>query len=265
VFKQFWSIAKVSSLTALIFFSEYLGYSISSIFAAKLGELSYAKHIDISNINSLNYIFSYAFLNTTAIIVGNFVGQNTPQNIKKSVKYIIALAAIIEAAIITIYIFFQEQLIVFFSENEMVSGESMNRLIIIMSVYGALDMLQAILQGILRGLSIIKSVTIYSLTIFIIVQPTLYYIFIYWLEMELEGIWIAMVICLFVLNLIYIVFIYIKVDINKVCMEYDIMNVSRETIQASFYGMTEDDDELDQCNYKFKVNKISMITCRTDL
>lgn len=264
MFKKFWSIAKVSSLTALIFFSEYLGYSISSVFAAKLGELSYAKHIDISNINSLNYIFSYAFLNTTSIIVGNFVGQNTPENIKKSIKYIIFLAAFIESIIITIYIFFQEQLILFFSENEMVTGVPMNKLIIIMSIYGALDMLQAILQGVLRGLSIIKSVTIYSLTMFIIVQPTLYYIFIYWFKMELEGIWIAMVICLFVLNLVYIVFICKKVDINKVCVEYD-LNTSRETIQASFFGMTEEDDELDRSKYKFKINRISMITCRTDL
>jgi MATE family multidrug resistance protein len=263
IFKKFWKITQLSTLTAVIFFSEYLGFSISSIFAAKLGELPYAKHIDISNINSINYVLSYAFLNTTAIIIGNYVGQNSPENIKKSVKHIIFLALGFETVIVACFIIYQKKLILFFSENGGVSDAHLNNLIIIMCIYGALDIFQAILQGILRGLSIIKNVTIYSLTLFLVVQPTLYYVFIYWLGLELEGIWMALVICLIVLNTIYLFFIRFRVNVSTVCSEYD-LNISRDTIQASFDG-NEFEDELDRSNYVFKINRVSRITSRTDL
>ena len=250
-FINFWKIVKISTISAFIFFSEYIGYSISSIFAAKLGDLAYAKHLNLSCINSLNYMINYGFLNSTSIIIGNYVGQNSPTNIKKSIKYLIIIAFLIEIPLISIFIFFQKRFIIFFSENYLVSNADMNDLIILMSIYGALDLFQAILQGILRGLGLIKTVSFYSITLFLVVQPSLYYMFIYWANLELEGLWAALVICLIVLNSIYLALLLFRVDINKICRDFK-NNLNKDIVDVVKYEEEE---------YSVKINCIS----RSDL
>ena len=224
IFKDFWKITKLSSYSAILFFAEYVGFSVSGFFAAKLGEISYAKHLIISNITFIPYVLNYGFLNTVSILIGNYVGENRSKKIKQFIKYILIMSLITEAFTIIFVNVFNKSLVHFFNDNEIISYVPMSTLVFIMSIYSVMDMLQSILQGILRGLGIIHQMVYYSVSIFLIIQPTLNYLFIYVFKLDLEGLWIAIVLTMTFLVFVYQAYICFKIDIEKVCTEYELLN-----------------------------------------
>ena len=228
IFKGLWETTKLSSYSAVLFFAEYIGFSVTNFFAAPLGEISYAKHLIISNISYIPFVVNYGFLNTVSILIGNYVGENRNKKIKKFIKYILIMSLITEAFTMILLNIFNKSLVHFFNENEIISNVPMSTLVFIMSIYSVMDMLQSILQGILRGLGIIHQMVYYSVSIFLIIQPTLNYLFIYVFKLDLEGLWIAIVLTMTFLVFVYLGYICFKIDIEKVCTEYELISIQNK-------------------------------------
>ena len=220
IFKGLWETTKLSSYSAVLFFAEYIGFSVANFFAAPLGEISYAKHINVSNISNIPYIFNYGFLNTVSILVGNYVGENNPVKIRKFIKLMIIITLITEAFIMIFINVFQNSLVYFFSENDYVYSGPMGTLVFIMSLYGFMDMIQSVLQGILRGLGTIHHMVYFSISIFIILQPILNSLFIYLFKWGLDGLWIGIVLTISFLVGVYLAYLWFNVNIEKVCLDY---------------------------------------------
>ena len=221
VHENIFSVLKISLMSAMFYYSEIIGWSISNIFATNLGEVQYAKFIALENVFLLNAILSYGFLNTVSIIVGKYVGQNQPLKIRKAIKCLYFMGIILEVPVILLFYFFPYSFLKFFAENDLVyKSDDVPLLVSILILVAVLDLSQNILQGVLRGLNLIKQITLISILIFFVLLPTLCYISIKWLEYGLISIWISMTICMFLLNISLIYYINL-VDIEAICNEYE--------------------------------------------
>jgi MATE family multidrug resistance protein len=215
------SLLKASLFSMITVYAEYCGYSFSNIFAARLDELSYAKYIVLSYIFGITYSLAYATLNTTSIMVGNYVGQNSPENIEKSKYYIPGTAYLIQAPMLLIFLIFHKWIVEFFCANtEVNSSPDISMLFMMCCFYELFDLSQCLLQGYLRGLGILNQTTIYTFINFLVFLPLNCYIFVYVLEWGLPGIFFSELLAYSGLTFVFLYVLKNKVDIHKICHDY---------------------------------------------
>jgi putative MATE family efflux protein len=216
-----YSLLKASSFSMLTVYAEYCGYSLSNIFAARLNELSYAKYIVLSYIFGITYSLAYATLNTTSIMIGNYLGQNSPENIEKSKYYISGTAYLLQVPMLLVFMIFHKVIIRFFCANpEVSSSPDMSTLFIMCCFYELFDLSQAFLQGYLRGLGILKMTTYLTFINFLVFLPCVAIFFAFYLEFDLAGIFFAEICSYLSLTIIFLYVLKYKVDIEKICNEY---------------------------------------------
>jgi MATE family multidrug resistance protein len=212
---------KSSIFSMLTVYAEYCGYSLSNIFAARLNELSYAKYIVISYIFGITYSLAYATLNTTSIMLGNYLGQNSPENIEKSKYYIPFTAYMLQIPMLLFFIIFHRAILKFFCANPEVSeSPNISTLFLMCCFYELFDLSQAFLQGYLRGLGILNLTTYVTFINFLIFLPCCAFFFAFILGWELVGIYFSEILAYLALTIVFIYFLKYKVDIVKICKDY---------------------------------------------
>jgi putative MATE family efflux protein len=212
---------KASIFSMLTVYAEYCGYSLSNIFAARLNELSYAKYIVLSYIFGITYSLAYATLNTTSIMIGNYLGQNSPDNIEKSKFFISGTAYLIQVPMLLFFTIFHKSIVKFFCANPEVSESSdMGTLFLMCCFYELFDLSQAFLQGYLRGLGILNMTTYLTFINFLVFMPCCAYFFAFVLEWDLVGVFFSEILSYLSLTLVFLYVLKYKVDIGKICYDY---------------------------------------------
>jgi multidrug resistance protein, MATE family len=220
--KSFSYMLKVSLMSMVTYFAECCGFSISNIVANKLPKLSYAKYLTLSNIISINYSIAYGWMNTTSILVSNFIGENSPKKIKKSINYLLITGVLTMIPVLLAIFFFRENFYFFFSEEPSIYLDSgmINYLIYFVLITCAFDFLQSFLIGILRGCEILTFTTVASSVLFLIFHPIASTYMSLYLKMDISGILISEGIVYASLITLWIYYIMCRLDMKKICEEY---------------------------------------------
>jgi MATE family multidrug resistance protein len=231
---------KVSVLSMLTYFSECAGYSISNIVANKLSKVSYAKYIVLSNISMLNYSICYGWMNTASILISNYIGENSPKNVRNSIKYLSIIAIFVEIPLIASIYFFKREYLLFFSEDEGISltPDMTDYYIYILMAFMALDLTQAFLVGVLRGCEILDLTTSISTGLFLVFHPIFSYITAIVYGWDIFGIILSEMIVYTILSICWLYYYLYKLDFVEICLKYKEENYS------------EDEDEIDIKNIK---------------
>ena len=213
--RNLWNNTKLSLLSACIFLFEYAGESVLGIIASTIGTDVYAKYIIISAIGLVPYIFCYAILSTTCIIVGVFVGKDDPVTIKKVIFHSLIFGHVVIFIILGIMAIFPKPFLEFFGESDEAIDVYLSPMYWMLASY-YFDYLQNNLQGILRGFGYIRIATCCSLFFNLIVQGVLSYILGH--KWEVSGLYIAVLIMFCGLGISYFV-ILMTVNIKDSCKE----------------------------------------------
>jgi MATE family multidrug resistance protein len=218
-----WPTLKVSLLSMITFYAENLGVCISNLISNSLNEISYAKVVVLLNINLINYSISYAFLNTISNLVGNFIGENSPKKIKKLLKMLAYFGLAIEIPLLLSFLIFKSAFFKFFSEDpEVYLASDLNNMIYLVIYYGAIDFVQAFLLGFLRGLEILKLTTSFSMIVFLGILPIQSSLYTFVFKLDIFGIILAECVSYTVATLIWAIYTWRFVNIEKVCEDYKI-------------------------------------------
>ncbi|MFM7856653.1 MAG: MATE family efflux transporter, partial [Flammeovirgaceae bacterium] len=126
-----------------------------------LNEIEYAKYVNLSNISLISFSVGYGFLTTGNIIVGNYIGANSPKNVKNTIIYLTVIAVCTGIIWLLLLVIFPSYFTFFFSQSEDVyKSLDMNWLVFLMAISESFDIIQSSLQGCLLGLGIFKSTTL---------------------------------------------------------------------------------------------------------
>ena len=218
---KFSNVLKLSTFSAGLFIGESGGYNLVEFITARMGTTIFAQHVTLVNITYLTFSFSSGFLGTNGILIGNYAGMNSPINVKKIIKISTILSLVVFIPIMILISIFATQVLFFFSESpEIWKIDGMAELVYLSCINNFFDFQQGNIQGMLRGLGIIN-LTFYAtfISYFLVLPFLCYMIAIYW-DLKLKGVWISLLIInimVFIFNLI----ILSRIDINKICEEYE--------------------------------------------
>lgn len=220
--KSFSYMLNVSLMSMITYFAECCGYSISHIVANKMSKISYAKYITLSNIVYINYSIAYGWMNTSSILVSNYIGENSPQKIKKSINYLLIIGVCTMIPLLSVIFIFREKFFFFFSEEPSIYLDSQmnNYLIYFVILTSAFDFIQSFLIGILRGCEILTYTTVASFIFFLILHPVASSYLSFNLNMDISGIFISESIVYAILIVLWIYYIICRLDLKKICEEY---------------------------------------------
>ena len=217
---NFWGLFKALFLSMVIFFADCAAGSISNGVSSTLGKIPYGKYIVMVNIAQLFYSVDYGFINSSCILVGNLIGNNSPELLVVLIRRLVFLSLVSAVPFIIIINLVPHAFVFFFSESEEIYLDiEMITLIIILSIGAVADIFQSNLQGILRGLGIMMP-TIYSgLCSFFVFLPFLALFLTKYYNLGVKGVLIADL-CSYFLNGIVLFSILIKTDYKDCCEEY---------------------------------------------
>ena len=218
---KFCSILKLSAISAGLFLGESGGYSIVEFITARMGDTILAQHITLVNITLITFAFSTGFLNTNAILVGNYAGRNSPINVKRIIKISTITSLLVFIPILITIAIFPTQLLKFFAESDDVWGSNgMTQLIYISCINNFFDFQQSNIQGFLRGLGIINMMFLLTFVSYCLLLPGLCYLFAFYLNWKLKGIWLSMLFINFIVFLFNLI-ILCRSNIEKLCEDYE--------------------------------------------
>jgi len=220
-FKNFGRVLKLTAASAALFFGESAGYNIVEFITARLGVTPFGQHIALMNITMITFAFALGFLNTNAILIGNYAAQNSPKNVKKIIKISFYASLVAFIPILIMIATFSTSFLRFFAESDDIwNSDGMATIVYIMCIGNFFDFQQSNIQGYLRGLGVLNTTFIVSFSSYCVVLPVLCYTLAHSFDLGLKGVWISMLIvniAVFVMNGL----ILAKCDIDKLCENYE--------------------------------------------
>ncbi len=229
--EYFKEVLKICFLSALVCYSEFLGFSFSKLFSVRLSEISFAEYIVLSNVYLFTYPISLGVNNTMTILVSYFFGLNEPQNLYLIIKLILFYSTLLNIGFWSLFIIFRTQMTRFFTESkEIYLSNKLFEFYILNSMTQIFDTLQNGVQGALRGLELLDFLSYIIMPLFIICLPSGIYIFAFKLKFDVSGIFLAEVLVYFM----EFAFMYIylnRVDVPKLCLEQEKKREKEEKIE----------------------------------
>lgn len=216
-----WYMIKISTFSMFIFFAESAGFSINNVIASRLCGISYAKYLVGINIGSINYALNYGWLNTSCILVGNYVGENSPQDAKKCIKYLFYIGVVFETIALSSFYIFESFYVRFFSSDERVFlSPDMHTIILLLIFIEIFDFMNAFAFGVLRGCDIYMITSATSIIMFIIVMPILSLLLAFTYNYDIFGVFTGELISYIIIGFIWSYYFICNFDLNKVCINY---------------------------------------------
>ena len=217
IFKNFWKVLKLAVVSAALFFGESASMNILEFISARLGTLAFAQHIALMNITQIAFALNAAFINSNSILVGHYAGKNSPENVKKIMKISFITCLIVFLPFSIIKTIFPSIFLFFFNESDDVwKSEGIIVLVYIMNISNLFDFAQACLQGYLRGLEILNITFITSFVSYCLILPLLCYFLAFYLQWNLKGIWISLLITNLLVTLVNC-WILFSFDLKEIC------------------------------------------------
>jgi Na+-driven multidrug efflux pump len=192
-------------------------------------------------------------MNTTSILVSNYIGENSPQSIKLSIKYLLITGVFTQLPVLIAIYFFRENFYFFFSEEQSIylDKEMMDYMIYLLVLTCAFDFIQSFLIGILRGCEILTFTTVASSVLLLVFHPIASSYMSLYLNWDISGVLISESFVYAALILLWTWYIVRDLDFNKICDEYQNEDHEDEE-EEEIFKLT--DDKVGEI--KYNENKI---------
>jgi len=254
--KSFREIFFLSLTCAVIFYTEMSGFNIQAILVNKLSELSYAKYIMWITLSEIPYSLSLAWMTTNSVMVGYYIGLNSPKNVAKFVSLSFYLMLIICIPLLIFLYIFRYPLLRFISEYEPVNeGKDMDFILMSFVLSQIFNMLHLFYVGVLRGCEKLFNVTLATIGVFTIILPFISYYFMFKLQMDILGGIIASAICYFIITCLSYIF-YLFIDYKEVCDSF--AKLEAERLNTQHNGDNQDHQKKLEDNPDKEKNKANL-------
>jgi putative MATE family efflux protein len=218
---KLWSIFLLSLITMIQYVTDIVGGCFNNIIAAQLPVTSYAKFIILLNIANINDAISYGSMNTASILIGQFVGTNSVENIKRTIKYLCMLSFCVYIPLLTLIIIFKGFFFTFMNSDINISQSSdLNHVMVPFFLYMIFLHIHYLSVGVMRGYNIVKFPFYITVISLIGIMPIFSYFLAVLENMDIFGITYSQVISHILLCLIWFIYFKYKVNIKIICETY---------------------------------------------
>lgn len=174
---------------------EVAAFVIAGLMAGTFGKEVIDAHGIALHLAAFTYMFGNGIASASTIVVGNFMAEKNWQQIKKVVTSSIKVIGIGMGLCALIFVIANTYLPLCFTQNtEIVLIAS--QLLIIAAMFQLFDGLQVVFIGILRGVEDFKYSTLITLIGYWIIALPLAYLFAFVFNLDVYGIWYALLISL---------------------------------------------------------------------
>lgn len=193
IYPSFESLKNIVKVGYSIFFEQLLmriGFMLTAVMAAKLGNASMAAHQVGMNIMGLSFSFGDGLQAAAVALIGRSLGEKKPERAKEFGSACQMIGGIISVSLAVIYFFGARFLMsLFFKEAEIVNiGIGIMRIIIITVLF---QLRQVIYMGCLRGAGDTLYTAIASMISVTIIRTAVSYFCGYTLGWGIAGIWLG--------------------------------------------------------------------------
>ena len=229
--EYFKEVLKICFFSALVCYSEFIGFSFSKLFSVRLSELSFAIYVVMNNVYTFTYPISLGVNNTMTILVSYFYGLNEPQNLYLIIKLILFYSTLLNIGLWSLFTLFRISLTRFFTESkEIYLSNQLFDFYIFSFITQIFDTLQNGVQGALRGLELLDFLSYLISPLFLICLPGSIYIFAFKLEYDVIGILLAEMFVYFMEFVVMLTYLN-KVDVTQLCIEQEKKREKEEKIE----------------------------------
>lgn len=196
-------IVKIGLPGGLQLFFEVGAFTIAGFIAFKLGGEQLAAHSIAHTLSSITYMLAMGISIAGSILVGHAYGYNDKITIIKTGKSLIICGIAFMAVWATIFFMYGEELTILILGREQAAANPelitlCKWILIIVGIYQLFDGLQVIGLGMLRGIEDVNKPTIITLIAYWFIALPCSYILGIYMDHKLTGVWIGLMIGLFV-------------------------------------------------------------------
>ncbi len=216
--KELWEYFKFSIQTCLALYLLWIIPTIISYIANFLnGDVNaYSVFLITWNIYSLLYSFHFSTEVSISILISKLVANDKLMCFKQYLLKCFAFCLICICILLSAFIALIRYLVFIFTDEDaepvFINITTQSTYICFIACF--FDFIQIFFDGCLRGLGLSKAVFIVTLIIGYIIIPSLGYLFGFVLQMEVNGLWIAIGAGYILCTMIYLIILY-KVDYDK--------------------------------------------------
>lgn len=189
------SLFKDGLASSLQFTSEAAAFVIAGLMAGVFGKEQIDAHGIALSMAAFTYMFASGIGSTTTIRVSSYLSQNNLSHVKTTINTSFKLTFVFMGFAALLFIWLNKLLPLIFSNDSEVIFITSN-LLLFAAAFQLFDGAQVVAVGALRGLEDYKIPTYIALIGYWLIALPLCYVFAYYLNMQVYGVWLALSISL---------------------------------------------------------------------
>lgn len=198
--KDLGDLARIGFNSGLQFTFEVAAFSIAGLMAGRFGKENIDAHGIALSIATFTYMFASGISGAATIRVGIFRGQNNWQGLRTAALAAIRLVLVVMGVFAILFLSAASILPLAFTDNPEITKLTA-QLLIIAAMFQLFDGLQVTVIGMLRGIEDVKFPTWITLVAYWLLAIPLAYVLAFEFQMKTVGIWVALLLALFVVAL----------------------------------------------------------------
>jgi len=211
---------------ALLFAADYIGFEILTFMASFLGPVSMAANVCLFNYITVIFIIQLGISMATNTLVGNSIGDKK-KRLSLQYAFVSLILGLLIMVVTTAFTLYFRREIPYLYTHEKTVGELFYDLIGIYVIFALPDSASVILQGVIKGYGKQKWASIACLTILYPINITQAYFLAFHFKLGVMGLWYSQMITIFLLLISY-AFIYVRVNLDEVIREIELLNVEKK-------------------------------------
>jgi Na+-driven multidrug efflux pump len=204
----------------MILYAEYSGLNILIILSNNLAELSYSIIAIIITIVQVTFYLGLAWITTNSAMIGFYIGKNSPDNIRTTVKFSFYLLVAIIGPFLTFMFIYKKQVFFFIGHNEaLASITNLDTILTITVFIQAFTILHSFFIGVLRECELVNTITYVTIAAITVFMPAICYVLVFKLELDVAGL-LGGMLASYMLTSFILFGLYLTLDYEKVCERY---------------------------------------------
>lgn len=204
-FKDLWSYLRISLPSTLLMCAEWWSFEILAIFA--ILSKCYEEHIVVYNVYSLLCTFIGGFATSTTVMCSNAMGEKNHLKARRLFKYNYLFVLSFQTFIGGLFAILNKHIVYLYTTDEE-QIKSIQTTIYILSLLTVFDATQYVLNCFSKSCGKLWLTSSICILVLYGVQTLMAFIFSYVFNWGLEGIWLASIIALLILEISYFIIIY---------------------------------------------------------
>ena len=216
-FKDLWSYLRISLPSTLLLCAEWWSFELLGFLAILSG--CYKEHVVVYNIYAILCSFISGFATSTTIMCSSAMGEKNHAKAKRLFKYNYLFTLCFQSFIGALFAILNKHIVYFFT-NEEEQITKIQKTLYIISLLTVLDATQYIVNCFAKSCGKFCITSTICISVLYGIQILCAFVFSYVFKWGLEGIWLASLISLVILEVCYFIIIYC-IDFEKAVKEIE--------------------------------------------